>query len=333
MTRRGRLLGIAALAAATCVCGCSQAPQIDPSMRLWDDSIAWMESPTILLGTVVLGRIVRTGVELKEPWPLRVELHELAVKPERYLRGDGPRDGVKIYRFSIESGHLPGSVPMAFINPGERRIFFLQKENGVLRTCVDVVSSSFVVMSGEHNVEVPSQPRNIKAEIAEILLSPGANFDEEQYVNNALHGYAVGVVPRMIGRRGTIGLLRRIQALDNRRVSVEACMVSYILSWIGDNCASRLLGDASLPGVLRTRLEDAVSADGDRVRRELDLIRSNPEAWYREHSREGMYDPLDASLRFDDIRFFLEELEKLDDRAIALNVRKLRQRHSAELGQ
>ena len=177
-----------------CLSACRTGPHLKPTAEGWANREAWLNAPVILVGTVTAVHGLNEARLQASEWSADVTLERIHVRLERFLRGQ--EDGVDVffYRYGLLRGQLPGNVPLDSFHVGERRIFFLVRENGVLRTAVDIVASSFQVFSGVHADPPIENPHHMPRSIAEILVLPGTSLDEHSYVN-ALGVQAIHTVP------------------------------------------------------------------------------------------------------------------------------------------
>lgn len=305
-----------------CVTACQTGPRLRPRVEGWADRQAWLDAPIILVGSVTAVRgLSETPLQVSD-WPADVALERVQVRPERFLRGREGGAEVVFYRYGLLRGQLPGDVPTDSFQVGERRIFFLVRENGVLRTRVDIVASSFRVFSGTHPGPKSESPLGMSRSIAEILVLPGASFDEDGYVKS-LGVQTDRTIPLLVGFKGTAQLLRIVIAYPNKRLAAEACIALYTLSPFGDECAGTLLAEAKLPGTVRQKIEETVRTYGSRVALETERFKKRPVDWFTERVLAGTLLGFDGPAPKDDAQFLLDELKKHPDPSVRRNAELL----------
>lgn len=305
-----------------CVIACRTGPHLKPTAEGWANRQAWLNAPVILVGSVTAVQGLNEARLQASEWPADVTLERIQVRPERFLRGREDGAEVVFYRYGLLRGQLPGDVPIDSFHVGERRVFFLVRESGVLRTRVDIVASSFQVFSGAHPGPPSENPQEMPRSIAEILVLPGTSLDEDGYVK-ALGVQTDRTVPLLVGFKGTTQLLRTVIAHPNKRLAAEACIALYRLSPFGDECAGVLLAEATLPDAVRQKIEETTRTYGSRVDLETERFRKTPVDWFTERFLAGTLLGFGGPAPKDDARFLLDELKKHADANVRRNAELL----------
>jgi hypothetical protein len=112
-------------------------------------------------------------------------------------------------------------------NTGERVMFFLQRENGYLRTtCDQYKSCTITVLSGAHPSFRANSP---EAGIIDLLLTRGQGVADSQFVGAIENFHAFYIDPNYV-----VGRLRRLIAEETGPVAQAAC--KKLQATLNSNC-------------------------------------------------------------------------------------------------
>lgn len=148
----------------------------------------------------------------------------MSVIVENVLRGDirGPKAEIFGFRYSLEGqGSFPGKTFQP--RPGQRRLFLLVRESGILRLYVDEVREFYapIVASGKHTALDADVEGNPGRAIASLLLTPGEGLDESEFATNlAFYSFVSMAVTH--DKPYILSLLERLNTFPDERVRREA---------------------------------------------------------------------------------------------------------------
>ncbi len=102
-----------------------------------------------------------------------LQLRQLRVTVENVLKGDLSRGDILVYYFAFAGG-FDGPRPLGMWRTGDRRVLWLRRDNGVLRTACDGWDDcSEGVYSGAHPHLVVDSRKPVAYAVADILLTRG----------------------------------------------------------------------------------------------------------------------------------------------------------------
>ncbi len=146
--------------------------------------IELQSSPVVFVGQILSHR------EIGRPFPSRfdptepIQLFRITARVENVLRGGVLPDKVEVYY--LKGMRLHGPPQMGVIGRGghwrmgDRLIFFLRRDSGVLRTVIDTWASPTVpVLTGEHPGYRPRTGESVEDSIVDILLDRGQHCGDE----------------------------------------------------------------------------------------------------------------------------------------------------------
>lgn len=174
------------LAAASTAC--ERAPSLE--YKTYAQKLNPDDVPVIIVGQII------EHVDMGPPYPSRldprltIQLRKVTVQVENVLRGDVRGKVVPVYYFNSNSS---GPVHMGMLghgghwHVGDRIVWFLTWESGVLRTVLDTWADSTVtVLTGPHP-DYKSKPNESYADqVIDILLDAGQRCDTEQWALGVL---------------------------------------------------------------------------------------------------------------------------------------------------
>jgi hypothetical protein len=182
-----------------------------------------------------------------------------------------------------------------------------------LRTLGQEVLKSF---SGVHPHLAKHKP--VFEQIAEVLLFPGVDLDEDKY---ARYVAVQSRVHAILGFRGTARILREVMNTGSKKVAAAACFSLYSLHPFGDPCLTRLLEDGGTDEVMRQESRQKLAQSTKSAN--LDYFKSRPVDWLNswvENEKGLAYVALTYK---EDAQFLLSELVRSDDPVVQRNARML----------
>jgi hypothetical protein len=144
-----------------------------------DQSSTKSSAPIVLVGVIQSDTLVRRPVPMRSDPKYPLQLRKLLIAVENVLKGDVKGAMVEVYYFTFASG-FNGPQPLGMWSVGNRRIFWVRRDAGVLRTTCDGWDGcTYGVYSGAHphlNVD-PRKP--LDKALADIALTRGEGRTDE----------------------------------------------------------------------------------------------------------------------------------------------------------
>ncbi len=174
--------------------------------------------PLIVVGQV-LERCKPIGVIHPSRWNGSPrQLWKVSIAVEHVLQGDVQAGEADIYYF-VYRGSLGNSEPgLTDLNVGDYEIFFLQRDNGRLRTICDGGHNCVVrVWTGAHPNYKRSSSGTINEAITDILLTRGPGTTDQQ-MSLAMRRFG------NFGEEASIKAMERIANTEKPQIAADACL-------------------------------------------------------------------------------------------------------------
>jgi len=142
--------------------------------------------PIILVGQIVA--YSELGRSRSSRWDAtnRIQLCRIIVRVENVLRGGVARDDVPVF-FFVSVGSTGGPPQLGMIGRtgrwriGDRELFFLKRDSGVLRTIIDNYAlAAQPVLTGAHTNYKSRPGETVPEMIVDILLTRGQGCSDQQ---------------------------------------------------------------------------------------------------------------------------------------------------------
>jgi len=219
---------------------CRQGPEIAeyPPFIQVPQETNMNKVPVILVGRVLSSSDI--GKPRPSKWDPRflTQLSEVTVAVENVLQGSVNRQEIPIYYFVIASSH-DGNRLLGDWRPGERDLFYLQKDSGVFRTICDNYRSCVTrVLTGAHPNWKRDPTLYITDDILRFMLSRGENCDDAAMLEavNLAQRYGTGDPQE----RDVIRAVEQVAIHETPPVQHGACQV---LAYWGDGYFKERAGD------------------------------------------------------------------------------------------
>ena len=108
------------------------------------------KSPIVVVSRTLSVETIGGVVESDDAQRFKVQFRRVKASVENVLHGSAPNGEITFYFYSAPQDNPPNGQQLNVIAPGERRIQFLDSDNGVLRAVLDVFNSQIEVRSGFH---------------------------------------------------------------------------------------------------------------------------------------------------------------------------------------
>jgi hypothetical protein len=179
-----------------------------------------LDAPLIVQGSVI--EALEEGRPLpsrKDPFTLTQRMR-IRLRVEQVIRGSAPNE-VDFYYFTYSRWNLRGRGPGTYKpRQGERRIYFLRDQNGILRSIGDVTDFTLPVWTGVR-ASGYCDGKAVGCCIADLLLRPsGEDFSPEAFSSNLLISF--DDADEFCSREFAVDLLGQLTAYPNSTISKSA---------------------------------------------------------------------------------------------------------------
>jgi hypothetical protein len=172
-------------------------------------------APIVIVGTILSDVLADRWTRINPDPP---ELRKLGVQVENLLRGDIKSKSISIYYF-ITTGGYDGPPPLGYWSLGERRIFYVRPDSGVLRLACDIVDHcTLPVLSGAHPQYKHNPTEPLENAIVDILFTQGNGVSDDQFAKGIEHAKLFGSPNQYI-----VTKLEPLAASSNLRIRAAAC--------------------------------------------------------------------------------------------------------------
>jgi hypothetical protein len=197
----------------------------------------------IAVPVILVGRIV-SYAKVGRPGPSRwgtsdlMQLNRITVRVENVLQGDVSPGILPIYYFiNLRRSTGPAMLGMDGMHGtwhiGDRELFFLQRDTGVLRTICDNYAHCVIpVLSGSHADVQFDASKPITKRIVDILLTRGEGCTDQDWIKAIEKD---GDRAFLFDREYTIKKLQLLSASEMPGVREQSCNV---LATLGQPCAA-----------------------------------------------------------------------------------------------
>jgi hypothetical protein len=177
-------------------------------------------APIVIVGKVIAVKVVGPEVRSRDEHRYPLRLRHVIVQVENTLKGTA--DAGAFYRYDWSPDHAMVG-PWGIVGPGERCVFSLVKEDGVLRSTMDLYPSHIEIRSGKHANYSPAAGQNARESIAELLLTPGDDVHPEAFAQSLL--IASGRSIDLVGGEVTSRLMKPPPTHKDPYLREQACLV------------------------------------------------------------------------------------------------------------
>jgi hypothetical protein len=143
----------------------------------------------VIVGVLVSDTLVVRPVPMHSNPKFQLQLRRLGVRVENVLKGDISRGTVAVYYFTF-AGAFEGPQPLGMWKVESRRILWLRRDAGVLRTACDGWDGcTWGVYSGAHPHFTVAPQTPIGDAVADILLTRGeGKVDDSRFAGSVQRG-------------------------------------------------------------------------------------------------------------------------------------------------
>jgi hypothetical protein len=212
-------------------------------------------SNLIVVGVVESETSVHGGRRTQRADSMPLELRRVGVRVEGVIKGqyDGAQLSFVYYR---ATGAWDGPAPNLLV-PGERAIFYLMREGGVLRATNDAYSSHTEIVTGKHAIQAAASAEGVRQLIARLLLLPGEGVDISRYVASLYVEVAVAL--DVVSQAQTADLLSGLLQNSNGQVRGRACILLAQPPLTDRDCLPNVIRDTEASPEDRKRAEELMA--------------------------------------------------------------------------
>ena len=211
--------------------GCSRDPI---ELELHDQNMSLTERISNA-SVIVVGRCKSVDAFNPQRNDPEIGLTKVTISVENVLKGNPPAGETVFYLYRVVGG-FNGPKPN-WVKVGDRGIFYLTEERGVLRSVHDIWESHTKVFGGQH--DAISASGDIEAAIAEVVIVPGKDFDRDEY----LHSLADSVEFLGVGPQRIVPLLETLVSDNDSEMRKYACVaLSGFFPW-NDDCLAMVVDE------------------------------------------------------------------------------------------
>ena len=178
----------------------------------------------VVTGVIESDTLVRRPVPMRRDPEVLLQLRRLRLRVENVLLGEAAPGRMEVYYFTFWSGHV-GNAPLGLWEKGSRRIWWLRRDGGVLRTTCDGVDGcTLSIASGAHLGYRMAPGRSVDSAVVELRLTRGSGPVREMAFATTIVEGPRAVVPEPV----LIGFLRRLVETEKGVVHEAACEMVWI---------------------------------------------------------------------------------------------------------
>jgi hypothetical protein len=185
-------------------------------------------APVVVVAVIDSDNLVRKPIPSRRTPGLLLQLRRVDMRVENVLRGSVPKGLTTIYYFAWNE-FSGGNIPLGAWKPGDRRIFWLRQDAGVLRTACDARDCTMPVYNGAHPQYEADQHKALGYALADIWFTRGQSATDADFAKQVDWGY-----PSTVPEAYVVENMRRLAATESALVKAAACTQ---LSYLGQPCA------------------------------------------------------------------------------------------------
>jgi hypothetical protein len=185
-------------------------------------------APIVIVGVLSSDTLVRSPVPMRSDPKYPLQLRRLRVQVENVLKGAPISATIAVYYFTWAGG-FDGPRPLGLWTVGSRRIFWLRRDAGVLRTVCDGWDGcTMSVNSGAHLRYRPDPRKSLSYALADLRLTRGeGTVNEIGFASEVSRGVPVGTPDQHL-EAYVVEKLRLLASTERGDVKSSACELLWI---------------------------------------------------------------------------------------------------------
>lgn len=178
------------------------------------------DAPIIFVGVVEAVKRAGNPKPAASVKDLTLQLYRARCRVEVTLRGEVP-DSLEFWYFGPDPRYGMVGFPKFWLQPTERRIFFIERHGSAYRAVGDYLDYTEKVRSGKPERKILTMESDVGKAIAQVMLTPGLDFDERLFSGDFL--YASRVANEFSSEGYSIELLKRLVTHRSASIRTSAC--------------------------------------------------------------------------------------------------------------
>lgn len=179
-------------------------------------------APIIFVGVVDAVQMIGSPKPATRLRGLTLQLYRARCRVEVCLRGKVP-DQLEFWYFGPDPRHGMAGFPKFWLQPAQRRIFFVEQTGLTYRAVGDYLDYTEWVQSGKPNEIIVDTDREVGKAIARVMLTPGQGFDEGVFSGELL--WASHVAISFSSKAYAIELLKVLTTHTSTIVRATSCRI------------------------------------------------------------------------------------------------------------
>ncbi len=222
---------------------CAPVPDLVPRVANVEIADQVNEANLIVVGLAENERVVRPVAGTRETGPLN--LLAVIVRVEGVLKGHFDGERLTFYYYQMTGGAWDGPAPN-IVAPGQRSIFYLMNDGGVIRAATDAYLSHTNLATGKHPISPAANDSSTREAVAELVLLPGEGMDMADYLGSLHRGKALALA--LVGKSQVRQMLRGLLKNPQGAIRGRACITLAEFPLNEKGCLQDVIGDVqSLP--------------------------------------------------------------------------------------
>ena len=181
-----------------------------------------LTAPIIFVGVVEAVHFVGNPKPALSVQGLTLQLYRARCHVEMTLRGEVPKSFEFRY-FGPDPRYGLQGFPKFWLQPTERRMFFLEQHGSTYRAVGDYVNYTENVYSGKPDSRILTTDPDVGKAIARVMLTPGPGFDERLFSSDL--GSASQVAEESSSKSYSIELLKGLLTHPSALVRKSSCRI------------------------------------------------------------------------------------------------------------
>ena len=181
-----------------------------------------LTAPIIFVGVVEAVQLVGNPKPALSVQGLTLQLYRARCHVEMTLRGE-VSNNFEFWYFGPDQRYGVTGFPKFWLQPTERRIFFLEQHGSTYRAVGDYLNYTENVRGGKPDSKILTTDPDVGKVIARVMLTPGPDFDERLFSGTLL--YASQVAEESSSKTYSIELLKGLLTHPSALIRSTSCRI------------------------------------------------------------------------------------------------------------